>query len=206
MGWAMTTDSGSDDTRQRIIDAAIKLFGEVGYSRATTRAIAERAGINEVTLFRHFGNKKNLVLACIEAGNEAGFSATFRDQLTGDYAVDIGLMARLQLADTVAHFEILRLLMCDAQSVPELRELMASGASGNQELLANYFREQISAGVIRADLDPTMLATAFDSLFSSYVVFANLMGSSPALVTPSEETLDSLAGLFVRGTLAAQGD
>ncbi|MCC6615655.1 MAG: TetR/AcrR family transcriptional regulator [Anaerolineae bacterium] len=199
----MTTETGTDETRQRIIDAAIGLFGEVGYSGATTRAIAERAGINEVTLFRHFGNKKNLLLACIQAGNQAGFAATFRDHLTGDYAADIGFMARLQMADTAAHFDILRLLMCDAQAVPELRDMMASGASGNRDLLAGYFREQIDAGVIRADLDPEALATAFDSLFSSYIVFANLMGSGSALVTPSDATLDSLAGIFVRGTVAS---
>lgn len=202
----MSIDPGTDDTRQRILDAALKLFGEIGYTRATTRAIAERAGVNEVTLFRHFGNKQNLLAACVAAGNQTGFAATFRDQLTGDYAADIRTMARLEMADTAANFEILRLLLCDAQSVPELRESLAAGASGNLELIADYFREQIAAGVIRADLDPLVLANAFDSLFSSYVLFANLMGSASAPVIPSAETLESLADLFVRGTVASQGE
>ena len=40
-----------EDTRNRIIRAAIELVDEQGYKGATTRAIAERAEVNEVTLF-----------------------------------------------------------------------------------------------------------------------------------------------------------
>ena len=52
----------AESTRQRIITAATNLFGKVGYTRATTRSIASTAGVNEVTLFRLFGSKQNLLL------------------------------------------------------------------------------------------------------------------------------------------------
>ena len=45
-----------------IFNAALKVMTERGYTGATTRLIAEEAGIGEVTLFRRFGNKKNLIL------------------------------------------------------------------------------------------------------------------------------------------------
>lgn len=49
-----------DYTEQKILDAALKLFSEKGYTGATTRVIAEEAGVNELTLFRKFKTKENL--------------------------------------------------------------------------------------------------------------------------------------------------
>jgi AcrR family transcriptional regulator len=53
-------------TRQRLIHAAIELFATQGVTETTTKQIAELAQVNEVTLFRQFGNKHGLLLAVIE--------------------------------------------------------------------------------------------------------------------------------------------
>jgi AcrR family transcriptional regulator len=53
-------------TRQRLIQAALQLFAAQGITETTTRQIAELADVNEVTLFRQFGNKHGLFLAVIE--------------------------------------------------------------------------------------------------------------------------------------------
>lgn len=49
-----------DETEQKILDAALKIFAEKGYKGATTRAIAAKAEVNDSTLFRKFENKENL--------------------------------------------------------------------------------------------------------------------------------------------------
>ena len=56
----------AEDTRGRILQAAVKLIVEQGYARTTTRAIAAEAGVNEVTLFRHFGSKEKLFHKMVE--------------------------------------------------------------------------------------------------------------------------------------------
>jgi AcrR family transcriptional regulator len=53
-------------TRQKLIYAAIELFASQGVNETTTKQIAELAQVNEVTLFRQFGNKHGLLLAVIE--------------------------------------------------------------------------------------------------------------------------------------------
>jgi len=53
------TVTGTTDSR--ILEATIELIGELGYKGTTTRQIAGRAGVNEVTLFRRFGTKETLV-------------------------------------------------------------------------------------------------------------------------------------------------
>lgn len=53
-----------DETRQRILQAALQVFGEHGYKSATTRQIAERADVNLPALKYYFGGKEGLYLTC----------------------------------------------------------------------------------------------------------------------------------------------
>jgi AcrR family transcriptional regulator len=50
-----------------MFDAALTVLAQRGYAGATTRRIAESAGVNEATLFRRFGDKRQLILAAIHA-------------------------------------------------------------------------------------------------------------------------------------------
>ncbi|MGH8778501.1 CerR family C-terminal domain-containing protein [Paraburkholderia sp.] len=55
-----------DETRRRIIDAAVDLFGESGFEGASTRDIAARAGVNAPALQYYFENKEGVYRACVE--------------------------------------------------------------------------------------------------------------------------------------------
>ena len=57
----------SEPTRQQILDAAIRVYSDVGFRGATTRRIAEEAGVNEVTLFRIFGSKAALITEAVQS-------------------------------------------------------------------------------------------------------------------------------------------
>jgi AcrR family transcriptional regulator len=56
----------SSGTEKAILEAAIVLFAEKGFSATTTRQIAQAAGVNEVTLFRHFRSKQELFHKILE--------------------------------------------------------------------------------------------------------------------------------------------
>ncbi|GAB2895914.1 hypothetical protein GCM10027093_34450 [Paraburkholderia jirisanensis] len=56
-----------DETRHRIIEAAVELFGEHGFEGASTRDIATRAGVNAPALQYYFENKEGVYRACVEA-------------------------------------------------------------------------------------------------------------------------------------------
>lgn len=51
----------SNDVREKIITAAMTAYAESGFRGATTRRVAEIAGVNEVTIFRNFGSKAALM-------------------------------------------------------------------------------------------------------------------------------------------------
>jgi AcrR family transcriptional regulator len=54
------------ERRAAIVDAALRVFGERSYGRATTAEIARAAGVSEPILYRHFSSKGDLYVACLE--------------------------------------------------------------------------------------------------------------------------------------------
>ncbi len=62
----------SEPTRQHLLDAAARVYAEAGFRGATTRRIAEEAGVNEVTLFRTFGSKAALIEEAVRASSASG--------------------------------------------------------------------------------------------------------------------------------------
>lgn len=55
---------GSQRTRERIVEATVALHEEVGPAATTISAIAERAGVQRLTVYRHFGEERALLAAC----------------------------------------------------------------------------------------------------------------------------------------------
>src|SRR6478752_2798314 len=69
--------------RQAMLDAACTFFSRSSYRNATTAKIAHEAGISKPILYRHFGSKRDLYLACL---NEAW--ASFREVCEAAIAAD----------------------------------------------------------------------------------------------------------------------
>lgn len=63
----------SDLTRQALVAAAIDALKEDGYSGASARGIAQRAGVNQGLVFYHFGSVANLLLAALDAVSDERF-------------------------------------------------------------------------------------------------------------------------------------
>jgi AcrR family transcriptional regulator len=64
----MVPQARSEATRQKILDAAIDVFSEVGYAAAGLGEVIERAGMTKGALYHHFDSKEALATAIIEQG------------------------------------------------------------------------------------------------------------------------------------------
>ncbi|MFB4313191.1 TetR/AcrR family transcriptional regulator [Actinomadura sp. 21ATH] len=62
---------GSESGRDRIVEAATRLFAALGYDGTSTRMIADAAGLNIATVAYHAGGKRDLYLAVMERAHEA---------------------------------------------------------------------------------------------------------------------------------------
>lgn len=199
--------SAARDTADKILDAATALFAERGYTATTTRAIAEAAEVNEVTLFRRFESKIGILRALGERleHQQAGHaveavpeSESVRDTLLR--------LARLEISGTVESGGFAMRMAFDAKSVPEVAELLAERIPDNSGGLAEYMAEQQATGELRSDIAPSVMAEAFFGLTSSYVMYRMVMGVE---VMPSDigtdEGIEQLFDLFWSGASSHAG-
>jgi AcrR family transcriptional regulator len=63
---AIRTRLSAGERRQEVLDGACRVFSRSSYRGATTAEIAREAGITEPILYRHFGSKRDLYLACLD--------------------------------------------------------------------------------------------------------------------------------------------
>src|ERR1700691_765536 len=61
------SNPGKGDAEARILASAAYLFANFGYNGVSTRDIASGAGVNEVTIYRHYPRKRDLYLAVLDA-------------------------------------------------------------------------------------------------------------------------------------------
>lgn len=118
-------------TRQRLVNAALDLFAQQGITETTTKQIAELAEVNEVTLFRQFGNKQGLLLAVMEESEIFDrLSASLGQQIDRSRSPDRGIkkyaQSYLSLLDAVP--EMLRSIVGEGGKYPiENREALGRG-------------------------------------------------------------------------------
>lgn len=183
------------DTEAQILTAAAELIAERGYTGTTTSAIADRAGVNEVTVFRRFESKAGILRALAVAA-AAGRTAFPPEEavVPGDLRATLGNLAALEIRDAVASGGLVLRLTLEARSVPEVQETMSEIASSNLERLAEYLREQQDAGRLRSGIDPQLLAEAFFATTSTLVMQRSTL-ADPRL--PAGDEVERLAGEIV---------
>ncbi|WP_255558813.1 TetR/AcrR family transcriptional regulator [Horticoccus luteus] len=113
----MKAEPPSLSTRQRLLDAAARVFARDGLSRATTREIAREAGVNEVTLFRHFQTKDGLISAVVgENFAESGAAPVGAlPAPTDDLRADLENLARHYEALLKANLPLVRTMLGEVQ-------------------------------------------------------------------------------------------
>jgi TetR/AcrR family transcriptional repressor of mexJK operon len=163
------------NTHERIIAAARDLFQRQGFAASTTKEISDLAGVSEVTLFRHFENKRRLfeetVHSCIHP-YEIG--AYLENEATYDLKHDLTQIAYNMKETYKNNAPTMRMIMRDKvrDSVPELR-FRKDELSSHQKLI-EYFETMNSQGKMNAD--PKMAAMFYISNIAGYlmrVIFSN---------------------------------
>lgn len=191
-------------TGESILAAASELFGERGYKATTTRAIAERAGVNEVTVFRRFKNKQGVLRALGEvwAMNMAGFAVEGIPE-PSDIRGTLRALARMEVAQAQRAGLVALRLALDASSDPEVGEVMGGGPGENLGGLATYLAERQGAGDIRPGIDPRVMAEGFFLITSTLVMARQVLGDRTGATDamPAEQAVEQLVDIFLEGAL-----
>ncbi|MBC5809978.1 MAG: TetR/AcrR family transcriptional regulator [Candidatus Eremiobacteraeota bacterium] len=185
-----------EDTRVRILSAARELYAARGSRGTTTREVAELAGVNEATLFRHFGTKQQLLFAMLDH-----FSATSTLHEVFPAALslsDIGAQLRMIGQQAVEHIalkeDLIKVAMAEEIVDPAGVSCTWRGPAEARTRLAEFMRAKTHAGELRGD--PDFLARVFLSLCFSLVIARRLWSDFPQ---PRERALDAMVDIFLNG-------
>lgn len=196
-------ETDPSDTKGRLLSAAARVFAERGYARATTRLIAAEAGLTEVTLFRHFGNKETLFSAVIEQFGGQPLAEHLEERLSGDYHQDLLFVGNLLMKVMLERIDSLRLMLCEATHFPEVRQAMVQNPRSLRQALARYFEEQIERGQIRG-IHPEALAQAFMGMFLAYAISEGILHEKVQPEISTDELVACFVEIFLEGTLVEE--
>lgn len=99
-----------EGTRKKILEAAEKLFSSKGYDGVATKAIAEEAGITEMTLFNHFAKKELLYKTIVkERYTGSNINSVFSNLTYSDLEKDLTIISTELIANFIKNKNILRM-------------------------------------------------------------------------------------------------
>ncbi|APD09275.1 MULTISPECIES: TetR/AcrR family transcriptional regulator [Thermus] len=161
----------ADPLEARLLQAALELLAERGYRGATTKEVARRAGVSEVTLFRRFGSKKALFQKAVAAFFPQGFVERFPGE---GMPLEEGLLVLAEVYQEFlqAHRTLLPKLLTEFLRHPELlAEGPPRGLGMALGRILGFFRAKQVEGLLRPDEPPEELALAFvGPLFARFLL------------------------------------
>ena len=192
---------GVSGTHQRLLDAAARVFAQNGLEGATTREIAREAGVNEVTLFRHFQSKENLVTAVLQRTfappDNPDLSKVNPPRETGDFLAGLQRYAREYQELLQRNILLIRTLIGEIHRHGGHEKQVLTGIFMPLKTgLMTMIDEARTHGIVRAEIDPKIAA----DLFGAMVFMEVLRRTSPfAPEYPMEVYLESAVDVFARG-------
>jgi AcrR family transcriptional regulator len=185
-------------TRDRIVEAAREILIEQGHSGASTRAVADRAGVRLSLVHYHFGGKQGLLIEVLERENEL-----LLERQRGLFSAPGPLADKWRTAcdlldeDMRSGYVRLQFELWSAGLVdPDLAAGWRAALKGWRALLASVFERWAQELEIELPLRPKALASLVGNLFQGIEV--ELLAGVPEEDAPHREVLDALGDLIAR--------
>lgn len=168
--------------RERILEAADKLFGEMGFDATTTREIAELSGVNKALIHYHFKSKEGLLTSLLDAYYE-DLTATLRQALDqeGDLKNRMGQLVDAYLEFLRAHRNFARIVQREASGgkhLDRIRTHMVPLFTMGTGVISDVF-PSTRAGELSAE----NLLVSFYGMVVSYFTYSDtlehLLGEDP---------------------------
>ena len=185
-------------TRARLIAATRKVVKSAGYANATTKAIAEAAGVAEGTIYRHFPDKVALFFEAALIDNHETIQELAKlPARAGEATVAENLEgALLRLAELRQDVLPLELALIGDPDMVRRRQAMQApdpipGVTSPPEAIIEYLNSEVELGRVRSDIDTRELAfVLLRALFGLVLV--------PGGPSPTSRTLQEDIDFFVK--------
>jgi AcrR family transcriptional regulator len=191
-------------TRDRILQAAQRLFASQGFDGTTTRDLAQAAGVAEGTLFRHFANKKAIL---VEVATN-GWVEILTDLLTelsemGSYKAVAQVMRR-RMWNMQKNMDMMRVCFMEVQFHPDLRDRIQTEVIDKMTNVAEaFFQTAMDRGIYRR-MDANLVAKVFLGMFAVAGFSDQTLIEPNASPQEMQQMAEGLADIFLNGVLAKE--
>ena len=182
------------EPRDRILEAAAQVYSETGFRGATTRRIAERAGVNEITLFRHFGSKTRLLHEAIQCASTTHLCALPTG--SADPRADLREWALANHREMFDRRSLIRTAMGEMEERPDIFPMDRSQTVCAGLELKGYLERLQREGRIAPDIDLRAATTMFMGTLFADAISRDIL---PSMYPDSPEaSVNQYLDLFAR--------
>jgi AcrR family transcriptional regulator len=193
----------TSNTKELLLQATLKLISEKGYLGATTREIANEAGVTEITLFRNFGSKELLFEEVLKTYTFLPRLKELLPELEGLSCEEaLTLIATRFLLTLKERKSMIKIMYSEVTSYPDkIREVYNGFVDEMRATLAAYFAELQGRGVLRKNMSAEMAARVFLWVLFSYFRSEEIMRPAGMRKQAMEKQVREMIDIFTHGTL-----
>lgn len=194
------------NTEERILNAAIKIFSEKGFSAATTSEIAKEASVAEGTIFRYFPKKKELLHGIVLRAIDIFGKKVIIDELqqvvekNKDKSIEEKIKAIImnRIKVFTEYFPYFKVLLYEIQFHDDIREVFIEKISKNAIKIAKQVvQDGKEKGEIR-NIDPLVACRSFIGMVLMMLMQRQFIPSENAF-EDIEKEVDIIIDIFING-------
>jgi AcrR family transcriptional regulator len=182
----------------QILKEAIDLIALKGYKGATTKKIAENAQVSEMTLFRHFGNKRKILEVAIDRYYYSfQMKELFEQKIQWQLDKDLLMIAETYHIIMKKNKNVIKIAIQEAQNIKGLLEHVNKHPRQLKELLIRYFEEMKKKNLI---IDSNYELQAMNFLYMCYGHFISrsFVSGNTITLTTEDEIIKGNVLIFVK--------
>ena len=195
------------NTKKQLLEATLTLISEKGYLRATTREIAQKAGVTELTLFRHFGSKERLFEELLNGYTFLPRLKELLPELEGlSYERSLEIIATRFLLTLKERKAMIKIMYSEVTIYPEkIRAIYNRFVDEMRGTMAGFFENMQKRGIMRQN-SPEMAARVFLWILISYFRSEEIMRPGSMKKETMEMNVQEIIDIFMHGTLNKRSD
>jgi AcrR family transcriptional regulator len=194
-----------EDRREQLIDAAMRVFAQKGFTQSTNKDVAREAGITPGLIYYYFESKEALLKAVLEERSPLRVVAAITPEmleLPPEVFMPMLIKRVLDLVEGEQFLSIARVILPEILHNPEVASLLNGFAQRVLAFIGNYLRRQMGKGTLRADLNPDIAIHALIGSVVTLVGRRQLLHDPQATKYTHEEIAQAVVATILQGTQA----
>jgi AcrR family transcriptional regulator len=190
-----------EDRREQIIDAAMRVFAEKGFDKATNKDIANEAGITAGLIYHYFKSKEDLLRAILEEHSPLRLLQMMPEnflEMEVESVLHFLAQQLLNIAEDEHYLRLARVYLVEAIHHPESISFSLAGMQEVFDFLVSYLAAKMESGTLRRT-DPGMVVQVFGGSLMAFVIRRQIMRDPISLQYSHEQIVESVITIILEG-------